>query len=121
MFRQKAHRQQKFDFLRGDTGRRLPVDAYYPVLNLVIEFHERQHIEKVPFFDRKSTASGVLRGEQRRIYDQRRRELLPKHGIELIEFLISEFPHKNRKKLLRISGEDKRIIKKKLKKYIKNA
>jgi len=32
-----AERQYRFDFLRGDTGVSLPVDAYYPDLNLVIE------------------------------------------------------------------------------------
>jgi len=37
----KAHRQHRFDFLKGDSGTRLPVDAYYPSLNLVIEFKER--------------------------------------------------------------------------------
>jgi hypothetical protein len=112
----KAIRQHRFDFLKGDSGRKLPVDAYYPDLNLVIEFHEIQHTEAVPFFDRKATVSDVPRGEQRRIYDQRRREILPRHGIILIEFSVTDFPHKSRKKLLRILKEDREIIRNKLRK-----
>ena len=121
ILKQKAHRQHRFDFLRGDTGRRLPVDAYYPKLNLVIEFHERQHIEKSPFFDRRNTVSGVSRGLQRKIYDQRRRKLLSKHGLKLIEFLITEFPHRNKRRLSRIPEEDKIIVREKLRRYMKKA
>lgn len=112
IFKTKGSRQYRFDFLRGDSGRKLPVDAFYPELNLVIEFHERQHSEAVPFFDRKPTVSGVLRGEQRRIYDQRRREILPKHHIALIEFHIDEF-YTSKRRLLR-SEKDTAIILKKL-------
>jgi len=110
----KAIRQHRFDFLRGDSDRKLPVDAYYPGLNLVIEFHEIQHAVAVPFFDKKLTVSGVPRGEQRKIYDQRRREILPRHGIRLIEFSITDFPHKSRKKLMQIPKEDRKIIRDKL-------
>jgi len=72
---QKASRQHKFDFLKGDSGRKLPVDGYYEELNLAIEYRERQHSEPVSHFDKphKMTVSGVHRGEQRKIYDQRRR------------------------------------------------
>lgn len=66
-----ASRQHRFPFLLGDpgpSGRRasLPVDAYYADLRLVIEYHERQHTQRVALFDDKNTVSGVLRGEQRR-------------------------------------------------------
>lgn len=77
----KAHRQATFDFLRGDPspnrkGTKLPVDAYYTSLRLAVEYHERQHSERVPHFDKphRITVSGVNRGEQRLIYDQRRQE-----------------------------------------------
>jgi hypothetical protein len=108
-------RQHRFDFLLGDpspkTGRqmKLPVDAYYPDLNLVIEYHERQHAEQVPLFDGRPTVSGVSRGTQRALYDQRRRELLPRHGINLSEICYLDLPHDGRKRLLREDG-DKRII-----------
>lgn len=105
---QKALRQHKFDFLRGDSqkgklGVKLPVDAYYEELNLVIEFREKQHTEEVKFFDKpdKITVSGVSRGEQRKIYDQRRRDLLPTNGIKLIEISYFDFEFNNKKRILR--------------------
>ena len=96
-----ANRAHRFSFLLGDTGNSLPVDAYYPGINLVIEYHERQHTEAVPCFDQRRTASGVSRGEQRALYDQRRREELPKHGITLVEFDYRDFPHDRRRRLKR--------------------
>ncbi len=115
---QKAIRQHRFPFLLGDpgpSGRRakLPVDAFYPNLELVIEYHERQHSERVPFFDKddRLTVSGVPRGEQRRRYDDYRRTLLPQHGYTLLIFNYSEFEHNNARRLLRIDRDrDRRII-----------
>lgn len=91
-----ALREHRFDFLRGDPGRngrtasKLPVDAYYSTLNLVIEYCERQHTESVSHFDKPHvlTVSGVNRGLQRALYDQRRRDVLPKHGITLVELFF---------------------------------
>ena len=54
----KASQQHKFPFLFGDTGRRLPVDAYYPDLNLVVEYYESQHTEEVEFFNREAMLIG---------------------------------------------------------------
>ena len=105
----KASRQHRFDFLKGDTGVRLPVDAYYSELNLVIEYYESQHTESTPFFDKKQTASGVSRGEQRRIYDQRRRDILPQHGIKLIIISYTDFGYT--KKIKREHMADKETIK----------
>jgi hypothetical protein len=86
----KASRQHRFDWLVGDPGRDgrprpLPVDAYYEPLGLVVEYRERQHDQPVPFFDKpdRLTVSGVHRGEQRRIYDQRRDTRIPAHGLRL--------------------------------------
>lgn len=42
-----ALRQHTFDFLRGDpsescpSGKKLPVDAYYPNKNIVVEYREK--------------------------------------------------------------------------------
>jgi len=110
----KGIRQHRFEFLKGDSGTKLPVDAYYPTLDLVIEFKEKQHSEEVKFFDKRETVSGVGRGEQRKIYDQRRRDILPQHGINLIEFDYSEFEHTSGKKLIRNKMEDVKVIKTKL-------
>ena len=120
VLQQTSIRQHRFDFLRGDSGTKLPVDAYYPSLNLVIEFRERQHTEDVKFFDRKQTVSGVSRGEQRKLYDQRRREVLPEHGIKLIEFDYSNFSHTRSKKLVRNKEEDLKVVKRKLLEIVKN-
>lgn len=117
----KASREHTFDFLIGDVSpktnraEKLPVDAYYANLNLVIEFREKQHTEEVKFFSRRETVSGVNRGEQRKIYDQRRRDILPKHNITLIEFGYDEFEHNRSKQLIRNKEKDIEIISKKLK------
>ncbi|WP_217362450.1 hypothetical protein [Ruegeria arenilitoris] len=102
----KAMRQHRFPFLLGDpgsSGRRvpLPVDAYYPDLALVIEYHERQHTSSVTVFDKRKTVSGVGRREQRRLYDKRRQEVLPENGYELIVFDYSEFKHDRSGRLIR--------------------
>lgn len=96
---QTGARQATFDFLRGDSriegknGRRLQVDIYFASLDLVVEYHERQHSEPVPHFDKPDqiTVSGVDRGEQRKIYDSRRAGLLPRHGIDLAIIRHSDF------------------------------
>lgn len=114
---EESLKQHRFNFLRGDSGVMLPVDAYYPNHNLVIEFMEKQHSEPVKFFDKKQTVSGVGRGEQRKIYDERRKELIPKNGINFITFSYNEFEHKSNKRLVRNIESDKEIIKNKLKKF----
>jgi hypothetical protein len=70
----------------------------------------------VKFFDKRQTVSGVGRGEQRKIYDQRRRDVLPVNGIKLIELDYSDFGHTKGKKLLRNRMEDLKMIMVKLKK-----
>ncbi|MBB3862703.1 hypothetical protein GGQ88_004005 [Novosphingobium hassiacum] len=117
----KAVRQHCFPFLTGDPDLRgnrrpLPVDGFYPELRLVVEYHERQHKERVGFFDDKPTVSGVPRGEQRRRYDARRRELLPLNGITLIVLGVDEFAHDRAKRLLRISS-DKVIVRRRLQEF----
>ena len=101
-------REHRFEWLVGDaspkTGhqRRLPVDSYWAPLGLVIEVMESQHYEPTKHFDKPDvlTGSGVHRGIQRRIYDERRAEMLPKHGLTLLVLPISQFATR-RKKILR--------------------
>lgn len=114
---QKACRQYRFDFLRGDTGSRLPVDAYYPTLNLVIEYRERQHTESVKFFNKATTASGAPRDVQRAKYDQRRRDILPQNGIRLIEISFSDLLYNSRKRLVRNYDKDIETIREMLKEF----
>ena len=105
----RGSQQHRFPFLLGDSGALLPVDVYYPGLNLVIEYYERQHTEAVKLFDRRMTVSGVSRGEQRRRYDERRRTELPKHGIKLIILSYTDFG--TAKKLARNHDVDLLVVK----------
>jgi hypothetical protein len=96
-------RQARFDWLRGDPsptrprGSTLPVDGYWPGLRLVVEFQEEQHSQPSPFFDRRQTVSGVGRGEQRRRYDERKRTVIPAHGLRLVVIEKSEFTLRSRR------------------------
>jgi hypothetical protein len=104
-----AHRQHRFPWLRGDTGRTLPVDAYYPDAGLVVEYRERQHDEPVRHFDKpdRLTVSGVHRGEQRRLYDARRDELIPAHGLRLVIIRPSDLDADSRGRLRRNDEQDR--------------
>lgn len=121
---EKANRQHCFDFLRGDAcknfplGKKLPVDAYYDSLNLVVEYYERQHTESVEHFNKKQTVSGVTRDEQRKIYDERRKRVLPEHGMDLVVLSYADFMHNTQKRLVRDKSADLEIVKQKLEKYI---
>ena len=109
-----ALRQHRFLFLLGDagsSGRRslLPVDAYYPELALVVEYHEPQHSKPVGFFDNCPTVSGISRGEQRRRYDDLRRAELPANGLDLVILDFSEFEHTPAGRLMR-TERDRAVI-----------
>ena len=109
----KGSRQHKFDFLKGDAETRLPVDIYYEKLKLVIEYREYQHTNPVKHFDKpdKITVSGVSRGEQRKIYDQRRRDVLPENEIKLIEIDFTDFEYDSRNRILRDKVRDLKTVK----------
>jgi len=117
---EKAERQWRFDFLRGDgdPGRKLPVDAFYPTRGLVIEYRERQHGEPVELWDRRPTISGIPRGLQRAKYDERRRRILPRHRIKLVELSYADFEHGARKRLKRNPERDKKVLCKKLREWV---
>lgn len=120
----QAVRQHRFDFLRGDPGRsglcvRLPVDSYYEQHNLVVEYHERQHSEAVKLFDNRPTVSGMTRGEQRRLYDARRQDELPKRGLVLLVLDYSQFDHRSNKTLIR-TDDDRSVVEKALDKALGN-
>lgn len=101
----KASREHRFDWLRGDlsarTGRAatLPVDGYWESLGLVVEVMESQHYLPTPHFDKPDvmTVSGVHRGLQRRLYDERKAELIPQHGLRLIALPITAFEVRGKK------------------------
>ena len=91
-------RQKTFEWLIGDpslaTGKskKLPLDGYWEKYNLAIEFQEKQHFKPVPFWDQKKTASGMTRGEQRKIYDQRKVEKTVAQRIRLLHIRQDAFP-----------------------------
>jgi hypothetical protein len=110
-----GRRQQRFDWLRGDPsptrprGSTLPVDGYWPQLGLVVEFQEEQHSQPSPFFDRRQTVSGVGRGEQRRLYDERKRTVIPAHGLRLVVIETSEFTLRSRR-IVRDRSQDVDVV-----------
>jgi hypothetical protein len=106
-------RQHRFDWLVGDPGKsghrvRLPVDGYWPWANLVVEYRERQHDEPVLHFDKpdRLTVSGVHRGAQRALYDARREELVPAHGIRLVMITPRDLAATTRGRLRRNTDDD---------------
>jgi hypothetical protein len=116
-----GRRQARFDWLRGDAnpgGRaaRLAVDAYWPDHGLVVEYRERQHDVPVPHFDKpdRMTVSGVHRGLQRKIYDQRRDKLIPAHGLRLVVIKPADLAADRRGRLLRHRDHDLQTIRSKL-------
>jgi hypothetical protein len=106
-----ALRQHRFRWLVGDPGRggrraTLPVDAFYPGRGLVIEYRELQHDEPVPFFDRRDTVSGVGRGAQRFLYDERREMEIRRHGLRLVIFRPKDLASDSRGRLRRNRERD---------------
>ena len=106
-------RQHRFEWLVGDpgkSGRRvmLPVDGYWPEHELVVEYRELQHDQPNRHFDKpdRLTVSGIHRGLQRALYDQRRDELIPEHGLRLVVIRPSDLSANKRGRLLRHEAED---------------
>lgn len=117
MLGEKARRQYRFEWLAGDPGqdgrrRRLPVDGYYPDHRVVVEYQERQHDQPVDHFDKPHipTVSGVHRGEQRRIYDERRRSEIPKHYLRLVVVTPQDLQADGRGRLRRDRERDIRAL-----------
>lgn len=119
-------REAKFDWLLGDPGRsgrcrKLPVDAYWPELSLVVEFWESQHEQPVPFFDKPDqvTVSGVPRAAQRALYDQRRLELIPQHNLSVVVIRKSELVCTPSGRLIYAQIKDMATIRGKLEKFVR--
>ncbi|MEV5931388.1 hypothetical protein AB0L56_01120 [Streptomyces sp. NPDC052079] len=85
---EQALTQHRFDWLLSDPGGRGPPDpaAGRRVLArppAVVEYREIRHDQPVPHFDKpdRLTVSGVHGGEQRALYDARRKTEIPTHGL----------------------------------------
>ncbi|MFF0205826.1 hypothetical protein [Streptomyces sp. NPDC005017] len=105
--------QHKFDWLLGDPGvggrrAKLPVDAYWPGHQLVLEYRELQHDQPMPHFDKpgRLTVSGVHRGEQRARYDARRDTEIPAHGLRLVVIRPADLDADGRGRLRRSREAD---------------
>ena len=116
---EEAVNGHRFDWLRGDAGTTLPVDAYFPEHDMVLEYRERQHLaERADTFglwDRKSTVSGVSRRVQRARYDKLREDLIPQHGILLLVVNADDLAHGPRGRLLRTLEADRATLRRLLK------
>lgn len=88
-----AEVEKRFDWCRGDSrnpggrGIALPFDAVWESRKLIVEVDEVQHDKPVRHFDKpgKLTVSGVHRGEQRKLYDERKGRLAGESGYQLVD------------------------------------
>ncbi len=107
--------QHRFPTLLGDPGkdgrrRTLPVDGYFPRHRLIVEYWERQHSAPVPIMDEGTTVSGISRGHQRRLYDQRRQAWADANNMQLVILDHRGFETDNQGRLRRDPAGDQRII-----------
>jgi len=74
----------------------------------VVEYRELQHDMPMPHFDKpqRMTVSGVHRGEQRALYDARRDEGIPAHGMRLVVIKPSDLDATARGRLRRNIDHD---------------
>lgn len=93
LLEEEPEREKTYPWVVGDVSqktsrsRQLPFDAVWESRRLIVEVDEDQHRRPVPFWDKpdKLTASGVPRGEQRRLYDERKRMAAHAHGYTVVE------------------------------------
>lgn len=89
---EEPERERRFPWACGDpslkTGRavQLPFDAVWESRGLIVEVDEDQHRRPVRFWDKPHvlTVSGVHRGEQRRLYDERKRAAAHEHSYLMV-------------------------------------
>lgn len=87
-----SEREKRFDWALGDASpktqrlAKLPFDAVWEARKLIIEVDEDQHREATPHFDKPSvtTVSGVHRGDQRKLYDARKRLAAAAQGYQIV-------------------------------------
>jgi len=105
LLKQKASRKHTFETLvgrlhkKGKGRTKLPLDAYYEDLKLVIEFFEKEDSE-----------AGTERAAQRKFYDQRKKDVLEKKKISLIEINYALFECNENDRLVRNKENDCRVL-----------
>jgi hypothetical protein len=113
LLNEKASRKHTFDTLvgrlhkKGKMRTKLPLDAYYKDLKLVIEF-----------FEKKETEESDEREAQRKFYDQRKKDVLQKKEISLIEINYALFECNENDRLIRDKEKDSKVLKGILKNFL---
>lgn len=107
--------QHRFPTLLGDPGkdgkrRPLPVDGFFPRHRLIVEYWEAQHSAPIPIMDEGTTVSGVSRGHQRRLYDQRRQTWASANNLRLVILDHRGFVTDKQGRLQRDPARDRQII-----------
>jgi diadenosine tetraphosphate (Ap4A) HIT family hydrolase len=107
--------QHRFPTLLGDPGqdgkrRPLPVDGYFPRHRLIVEYWEKQHSAPVPIMDEGLTVSGISRGHQRRLYDQRRQAWAEANGLRLVILDYRGFPTDEQGRIERNPDRDRALV-----------
>jgi diadenosine tetraphosphate (Ap4A) HIT family hydrolase len=107
--------QHRFPTLLGDPGKDgrrhpLPVDGFFPRHRLIVEYWEPHHSEPIPIMDEGMTVSGVSRGHQRRLYDQRRQTWADANNLQLVILDHRGFETDKQGRLQRDPARDRRIV-----------
>lgn len=78
----KFHTEMTFDWLRNDeTGFPLPVDAFFPQSNLVVEYHGPVHYDENFWLNQMNTSKGI--DEYKRL-DSLKERLCEENGVNII-------------------------------------
>lgn len=118
LLEQKASRKHTFDTLVGSLHKRgkgrtkLPLDAYYKDLKLVIEFL------KEPKEGEDVDETEQARRYQIKRYDERKKKAILKKELKLVEIKYAAFDCDETGKLIRNQEKDQKILKGMLKEYI---
>ncbi|MFT4900710.1 MAG: hypothetical protein ACI9U0_002517 [Flavobacteriales bacterium] len=123
LLKEVSRKQFTFDDLLGDFHKdkisqtKLPLDAYYTSLNLVIEVVNKKSTPPKKGKDKsqKLTVSGVTREEQRKVYQERKSAYLAENNIKLFEINFALFETNDQNKLVRTKDNDEALLKELLK------
>jgi hypothetical protein len=113
LLKETASRKHTFDTLvgrlhkRGKGRTKLPLDAYYEGLKLAIEF-----------FEKRETEESDEREAQRKFYDQRKKDVLKRKEINLIEINYALFECNEDDRLIRDKEKDCKVLKGILKNFL---
>ncbi|WP_025740620.1 hypothetical protein [Aquimarina pacifica] len=119
LLKQKASRKHTFDTLVGNLHKRgkgrtkLPLDAYYEDLKLVLAFFEKNKVETGEV-DEKEQA----RKEQIKYYNSLKKKAISNKKLRLIEVDYALFERNDAKKMIRNTENDTLVLKGILKDFL---